>query len=242
MIFNSERWKDDEASEMDRPFAGYLFAEKGYNYFYRNSDLLQWNISAGVLGPSAGGKQVQNTYHRLMNLNRVHGWNYQLHDDLAFNGSVDYHKNILKTGPRRRSVQLHLTGNARIGTIFTNASAGALLKIGMLDHPWISSYYHARIGPSDTSMRKAEFYFFIHPAIRYQVYDATIQGGIFAGDKGPFISSLNDWVYSHQWGIVFAQGRWTAQLSMTFETKEATTMRGQERYGAVALAYRYGSQ
>ncbi len=67
----------------DRPYAGVLLATFGYNA--RNGARLRTTqLSLGMVGPSAQGKQVQDAVHNLLGDEKFMGWDNQLHDEPVF--------------------------------------------------------------------------------------------------------------------------------------------------------------
>lgn len=66
----------------DRPYAGYLAATTSLIQDVGNTR----NViagSLGVIGPSAGGRLVQNGFHAVISDTPSHGWGYQLPDEPA---------------------------------------------------------------------------------------------------------------------------------------------------------------
>ena len=72
-----------------------------------------------------------------------------------------------------------------------------------------------------------------------QLYNATLQGGMFRKDKGPVTASIEPWLYQHRVGLMFASRPISAVLAIVHRTKEARTMRRAENYGSILLSYRF---
>lgn len=64
----------------DHPYSAWLYGVVGAGY-ETDSTLDLFSLRAGVVGPSALGKQLQNGYHRLASEATTEGWNTQLHDE-----------------------------------------------------------------------------------------------------------------------------------------------------------------
>jgi hypothetical protein len=84
-----------------------------------------------------------------------------------------------------------------------------------------------------------EFFLYYHPSLMFQLYNATVQGGMFRKDKGPITSSIEPFMFSQQLGIMFSLHRYTAGLQVTFQSKEATTQRSQHSYGSFQIGYAF---
>jgi len=84
-----------------------------------------------------------------------------------------------------------------------------------------------------------ELYFYYYPELTYQFYNATVQGGYFRKDKGPYISDLEDLVLAHQFGTAFAMSRCTVRLEVTIQSKESKSQRFTHDYGGIHLGYRF---
>jgi lipid A 3-O-deacylase len=77
-IFTAQDHTHKFASPNDRPFAGWLYA--GLNWIQNVDDqqLTSFEVQAGIVGPWALGRQVENGFHDIVNIGRVHAWRFQL--------------------------------------------------------------------------------------------------------------------------------------------------------------------
>ncbi len=104
-----------------------------------------------------------------------------------------------------------------------------------------SAWWEANLSTEADKARKQkrEFFFYFEPLITYQVFNATLQGGLFTNQTGRYTTKSQPLVYSHRFGVVCAQSRWMLQAGYTYKTREAVTMQANENYGTLALAYRF---
>lgn len=240
MIFNPYKYSVIFPTEMDRPFAGYLYAKFSRSKFYRNSSNLQYGISAGVLGNASGAKATQRRYHDLINIYDVEGWTYQLKNEIGVNLSGQYSYPL--SGKLRESGAVDVNGivKASLGNTFTNGVAGILFRVGRLADPSRSVAWNSRISKQGSEpVDRTEFFVFFQPEVMYQVYNATLQGGLFRDDPGPVTAPLEPWVYQHRVGLMFAAHRYSAVLAVVHRTREASSMRRKENYGSVMFGYRF---
>ncbi|HEY0677101.1 MAG TPA: lipid A deacylase LpxR family protein [Chitinophagaceae bacterium] len=240
MIFNPYKYSITDPEQMDRPFAGYLFVKASRSGFFSNEANLQYGLSAGILGKPSGAEQTQRVYHDLINIYKVEGWDYQLKDEFGLNIHAQYTHPV--TGELRRGSGLDLNAivKASAGNTFTNGVAGLLLRIGLLEKPSQSVAWSSRLHREQAGyFRKSEFFIFYQPEVMLQVYNATLQGGLFRSDKGPVRAELQPWLYQHRMGLMFAQDRCSIIFAVVHRTREARGMRRKENYGSVQLAYRF---
>lgn len=224
------------ATEIDRPYCGYLFLRYNQTQFLKHKTLFIPSISIGLLGPVSGGEGLQNTYHRLLGYANFNGWKYQIGNTLTVDLGMIYAKTILESS----GIKLVGTTEFNLGTTFTNAKLGGMLVTGAFETDDISALWNARIGSKAAkSKRKYEFFGYLHPQLIAQGYNATVQGGIW-GNKGTAItSSISPWVFQQNIGLCYASGRVTTKLEYIYQTKETITQTKDQRYASVQINYRF---
>jgi lipid A 3-O-deacylase len=113
----------------DRPYAGYLAATVSLIQDVENTRNVV-GMSLGVIGPSAGGRLIQNGFHALINTEPAHGWSAQLHDEpaLQFSASRTWRKQLVSLGPVETDVLPAVA--LGVGTVRDYVQAGARLRIG----------------------------------------------------------------------------------------------------------------
>lgn len=239
MIFNPYKYSITDPEQMDRPFAGYLYLKATRSRFFAKGNNLQYGLAAGVMGPSSRAAQTQRSYHNLINIYQVHGWGYQLKDEVGVNLYAQYTHPLSAPPARRQIVDLHAIARANLGNTFTNATAGLLFRIGPMEKSSQSVSWSSRLHSLKPDyIRRMELFLFFQPEIMAQGYNATLQGGLFRKDKGPVTVPLQRMVYQHRIGIAWARGRYSAIIADVHRTKEAKSMRRKENYGSVQVSYR----
>jgi lipid A 3-O-deacylase len=78
-------------ANMDRPFAGWFYGSYGSTVFNTKNNIIEYTLTAGVVGPSAKGAEVQRGWHKFIGLYKVYGWEYQLKNTAGFNVSAAYY-------------------------------------------------------------------------------------------------------------------------------------------------------
>ena len=234
-IYTSESIHNNYIWEIDRPFTAHLFLEKGFRFFLRTGAVAKVSLSAGVTGKAALGQTVQDTYHSLLGLVHSNGWYYELNSAAAINMDLSWFSPIMKTTAEKPDLMISF--QLRGGTAFTDVTTGMFLRLGKKNHPSASSYYDARIGVIEPGK---EIFFYFYPRLRYQFFNATVQGGAFIKDKGFFTASLHPWQWIQEAGVQVARARWTFQAALTVQEKEARSMRKNVWFGTLGLKYRCG--
>jgi lipid A 3-O-deacylase len=116
----------------DRPWAGYLYGSRLVKQSYK---VAAWNaerqdrfeISLGVVGPLALGREVQNFVHRAKGIGEGMGWDHQLDNEPTILLRYDA---ILRLPACAKYVDFQPYGRAFLGTVLTAADLGASLRIG----------------------------------------------------------------------------------------------------------------
>jgi hypothetical protein len=129
----------------DHPYAGWLYGGVSLMQERDGAGLENLELLAGVVGPSALGKQVQNDFHDLIQVGEAHGWSHQLHDEPG----------VVLTYERKWRFEQPLLGGlaidvipetgASLGNVFTYAAAGGTVRFG---HNLKGDYGPTHIRPS----------------------------------------------------------------------------------------------
>ena len=191
----------------DRPFASYMYV--GHRSERLTADggaslSAQWSL--GYMGPRVGAQQFQAEIHRLIDDDRPRGWRNQIDDDLVLQLEVGGTYRLFQHASLfdlRAELQL------RGGTLYSDATAGLLLRFGLLGAP---------LGPPDHDPR---FYLWARAEGRVVGFNATLQGGVF-GDSVYTLSahSVERLVGVAQSGITLEVGAFGLSFSTTFITPE----------------------
>jgi lipid A 3-O-deacylase len=232
--------KSSYADNLDRPYTGFLFLKSGLSYLYKNENVLRWNGIIGVTGEAAQGEEIQRIIHQVLGFKPAYGWEAQLKSEFSINAEASYYQHLTKP-KEKKSFDAFFVSNATIGTTFTKFSAGTLFRLGAIEPSYKSAWWDGRISNSidNSPGRHHEFFFYFEPSVVAQVFNATVQEGLFTDQQGRFTSKIQPFIYQHKFGGMYARNKWTAQLGYTYRTKEAKTMKGKEVYGTIAIGYRF---
>lgn len=109
----------------DRPYAGWLYL--GFSANLKEKLSAQYfELDVGMVGPSALGKQVQNTVHDMIPKQRGMGWQNGLNDEPTLQLYYQKRFKIIEN----RNVDLLPFYGAGLGNVLIGAHIGAIVRIG----------------------------------------------------------------------------------------------------------------
>jgi len=135
----------------DRPYAGWLYVGPSLLQETDGNQLENFEIEAGVIGPGALGRQVQNDFHQFIGIHEAQGWSNQLQNEpggvLAYDRLWRFGVPFLhwEDGGVQDGVDIVPQLGATIGNVFDYVQAGAQLRIG---HHLETDYGPIRVRPS----------------------------------------------------------------------------------------------
>ncbi len=129
-IFTPEDHTHKFVGPSDRPFAGWLYT--GFSWIQNDNDreLTSFEIQAGIVGSWALGRQVENTFHDIFNIGRVHGWRSQLGNEFGAVAFWDRRWRFNHDLGNGYSWEVIPGVELAAGNVFTYAGANALVRWG----------------------------------------------------------------------------------------------------------------
>ena len=230
----------DDPRYIDRPFAAYLYIGSNLNFLFKDESNLKLSAQIGVVGPSALGKETQQSIHNLFGLYHPSGWEYQIDNDFEINLSAQYNRLLARSS----WADVSLTSYANLGNGFTGAGIGPMLRLGDFNQLFNSESTQSTAIKSTNfkPLHDHELFFYYQPQLNVVVYDATVQGSLFAS-KSPTSMEITRqperFVFSNQLGIGYSGKRFVADVAAVFHTKDVKTEFESEQWGNVTLLYRF---
>ncbi len=230
-IFTPTDYSRRDLIHDDRPYAAVLLAGLGYNV--RNDDRLHTTqLQFGVVGPSAQGKQTQNSAHKLLGGDRFRGWDHQLQDEPVFRLVHErmrrYRFDTQRQDERGWDAIAH--GGGSFGNLSTYANAGAELRYGLRLPEDFGSTPLRPAGENtatdhrgDPGRRPFAAHVFLASDLRWVLRDITLDGNTFRRshrvDKRRFVGEIG-------YGVALIRGRWKFALARYHSSRE---FEGQEQ-------------
>ncbi len=229
-------------TEIDRPITGYLYGSFAATT-YKNKSFLKLGVAVGTIGPAAQGKRVLDLVHPVLKIDAdFWDWmfDYGLKNEIGINTTADYGFSLLE-GHLPSIVQLTPVSTLNLGTTFTNVSQSVTLQVGKQNKLYESGYWNSRLRNNESSAPKhrQEIFAYYKPAIMYQLYNATVQGGLFRSDKGRISDKTAPIVFSNEIGAMFSDDRLSISAHYNFTTREARLQENNQTYGGLKFSYRF---
>lgn len=121
----------------DRPYAAWSFvgftarALTPGDPDTRRDRLDAWSLRLGLVGPSSQGDEIQIAWHELWGYQRPNGWRHQLDDEVAGDLAYTQRRRLLHQPlVSELASDLELAGQARLGTVHTDAALGLSARLG----------------------------------------------------------------------------------------------------------------
>lgn len=230
LMYNARNGSYKEAWKIDRPVTAYLFGRFGQTRFIK-SNVLSWKLGIGTIGPNALGRQMQEFIHSSLGMYKPQEWQYQLRNAFSADANITYAPQIFK---EQATVNLYPVVASDLGLTFTNIKASTILTIGKKNTNSKSSLWNASLNKTESDSDFESFFFF-KPTIQYNIYNATIQGGMFSDD--PNAGTLNRLLFIPKIGWQYARKRISLNLSISYTNKEAKEQRNDQWYGSIVFNY-----
>jgi len=225
--------------EHDRPFAGYLYGSFGIKNVYKNNTILQYTLQAGVIGPNAFGKELQDFIHDIYGFKKAVGWKFQIENAIALNFNANYICFLGKNDGN--TMDISWINTAKLGTVYTNVSSGFYARFGLnsLSEITNSIAFNTNLNNDTTTTKRAvESFFFLKPTIRYAFYDATLQGS-FLNTTSLVTKELIPLVFTVEIGLKFTVNRFNFGYTFNYNTSKSEGLRYTygNKYGTINVNY-----
>lgn len=226
-------------TQHDRPFAGYLYGSFSYHFLYKNHQNLKTTLQVGFIGKNALGRELQNFVHDIYGFQRAVGWDFQIKDAFALNFNAAYVKHLGMISSKL--IDFNIIAKSRIGTIYTDASAGFISRIGFSKLTDIANSiaFGTNINNENTTFsRERESFIFIKPMVQAIFYDATFQGS-FLNTGSPITKDPNNLKFELEIGFQFTANRFNFGYIFNYQTNKTDNLRfdNGNRFGRILIAY-----
>lgn len=241
----------------DRPYGAWLYA--GVSLTRGNRPDLKRNdpralfedrivLNIGVIGTNALGEQVQNTWHRFLNIATSKGWHNQLKTEPAVQLYLQ-RKWLLRVWPNPDGLGAdflpHFGG--AIGNVFTHLSIGGTFRFGWnlgLEFGPAQRIASAG-GPQPLRLDGFRCYIFARLEGRAVLFNAFLDGNLFRGPvRRPSVNGISEeheinrehFVADFEVGLYLAYGPFSASLTSITRTREFEEQDDSFTFGAVHVS------
>jgi lipid A 3-O-deacylase len=195
----------------DRPFAAAVLLKTfGTATDFADKYKISSALSTGVIGPVAGGKEIQTAIHHWTNNPQPEGWHNQIANDLVLNYQLSYQK------------QLFNLGKHFLGTVDACVEAGTLSDKANIGITVMGGFFNDPFSIRSVNKKKIKIFVYEHPEWNIVAYNASLQGGLFNKSNIYTIPAegLSRRVFQNNWGIVMAIGRMYLEYSQSYISPE----------------------
>ncbi len=227
----------------DRPYAAWLHTTFTLESVRENQAGAawqdQWKLDLGVVGPWALGRQVQNTWHKLINVEQANGWANQLRNEPTVDVSFERAWRSAKTDTTFLGLDTDTIpyGVVALGNAQTYAGVGAIIRLGPdLPDDFGPSRIYPGIGGSDWFHASPGFdwYVFGGGELRGVARDIFLDGNTFRDsqsvDKKPFVGDI-------KLGAVALYGDTRLSFTHVFRTREFYGQPKIDQFGSITLSF-----
>lgn len=223
----------------DQPYAAQLY---GAFSLSRSTERMQtlYELQAGVVGPSALGEQVQNNYHRLINVPRLNGWDYQLKDEPTLGAIAERRWRLPLGMVAGLNTELIPSAVAALGNVSIYAGGGGMLRIGTgLDADWGPARIRPALAGSAFFQPRQDFGWYVFAGLDGRVVgrDLFLDGNTFR-ENGPSVDRSLVVGEAQAGGAVFWRGTRVA-YTQVLRSKEFGGQRGTQTFGSISISFRF---
>jgi hypothetical protein len=171
------------------------------------------SFSAGAIGWTALGAEMQTAIHSAFNNITPYGWPNQIQNDVVLNYQVDYERQLISY---KQLFSLSTDISGRIGTLSDKAGAGLTIMAGHFDSPFMNTL---------ATKKNFRIYVYEHARVNIIGYDATLQGGMF-NKSSPYTvpdSDISRLTYENRFGLVIIYHRLYLEYFQSLLSKEFST-------------------
>lgn len=182
----------------DRPYAGWLYGALTFQAQSADARLLRVvEISLGVVGPGALGRQAQNRVHQFLGIPSANGWDHQLHNEPGLILSWERRYRVGKINLPVAGLQSDLVarGGLSLGNIRTNLTTGLAVRAGWWLPPDFGADLIRPAAGSVASSPRFSAYAFASTEARLVARDIFLDGNTWRAspsvNKRPLVADLN---------------------------------------------------
>ena len=227
----------------DLPYSAALFFSYGHGRVLdrggRRDVLLVWELQFGVVGPAAGGPTIQNSFHRLVGVPTMPGWQTQQPNEFVANLNWDFRKRFDLPGARPGLRDLILRSGVQLGTIRTEVIFGGQARWGKgLARSWGNATIRQSPAFDPVDRLRGDLsdpvaaWFFVDAQVQVVVGNYATDGSNFRSTRGvnrePIVGQLG-------FGYSFQFHHFAATLYSTLRSHEFEAQQSLHGVGGIKL-------
>lgn len=226
----------------DLPYSGALFASLGRGYLFpERQAMASVEVKVGVIGPSALGRQAQNSFHRVIGSSAL-DWDRQMPDEPVVNFDAEVRRRIDLDGPEHSHWDLLVRARGSLGNLRSGLSLGAQLRFGVLDQGWGHGFIrqsNAWVDPVTANEAGYQgWHFFTDASLEVMPHDYTTSGPTFSDFEFEAPVETRPIVAQFAVGILTRLNHASFSFSVAHRTKEFSGQQGSgHAYGSFRFTF-----
>ncbi len=223
----------------DQPYAGWLYGSA--ILISDNDDTLDtFQLTLGLVGPSAMGEQVQDTVHYLIDYQQPQGWDHQLKDEPGVIISYDRkYRNVFEESPFGLGFDITPSAGFNLGNIYTDAGVALMARLGRdLPSDYGPPLIRPAISGSQFFVPNKDFGWYLFGGIggRAVAHNIFYDGNTFRDspsvDKEPFVAEA-------QMGLAITLGDTRVSYTHVVRTDQFKGQKSPDEYGSINVSFRF---
>lgn len=228
----------------DRPYAGYLAL--GFTATMQLDDICElFSLEIGTVGPNARGREVQNGFHRLIEIPETNGWDNQLKNEPTLQLAYQRRQRVYEVYARNsKNFDTIPFWGAALGNVTVAAHVGVIARVG-INIP-------DDFGPSRPSATDGDMFTVPKDESKLKGWGLYAFGGLRGHavahniflDGNTFVEShhveRNPWVAEHEIGWGAHLGQWSLIWRYVTRTPEFTENTRTDSFASVSFSYYHG--
>jgi len=227
-IFTPKSITSPDSVENDQPYSAFILATNFSVLINPDAHLKISNeFGIGVMGPAAGGEEMQKFVHEIVNSPTPIGWENQLQNTFLIDYQFRIEKGFFNDWTANHIIPF---AAARVGTLTNRLQIGLMLKFGNR-----SQYVFAK--PNKESKLIWEWVFSAN--LQGVFYDATLQGSMFKNDPNALDKSeIKSHQYQFRTGFNANYKSFSLRYMLNFNSSGLNSAIFH-RYGSVNIGYSF---
>jgi len=244
LMFTPEDKFKQTLDKTDRPYAGWLYMGVGYQARTANK-LHSFELNIGVVGPASLAQQAQNLIHDARGIERFHGWDNQLDNELGVQLIFERKRRFRPVKEKlfnQIDTDLITHWGASLGNVASYVNGGAQWRVGgSLPKDFGMSTLRPggegnNPGLGDPVNRSLNIHGFIATDVRAVAHNIFLDGNTFSDSHSVY---KEHFVADVTVGVSAVYKRWNVSYSQVYRTKEFKGQQSAQKYGALSLSYSY---
>ncbi|MFZ2619655.1 MAG: lipid A deacylase LpxR family protein [Alphaproteobacteria bacterium] len=243
-LYTPENTKTSTPQPTDRPYAALLYGSIGYTAAPEDLSVVDdVEFLAGMVGPAAMGREVQQLVHEAVDGIKPRGWAHQLENEPVLMLSAQRRwPNVWEA--QGDTLKLSLTPHAgfAVGNLLTYGAAGGTLSLTAKNAPVQDQPLRVRpalpgTGYFEPSGNRLGWSVFGGVEGRAMAHSVFLDGNTFRSDSPRVDKRVA--VFDAQTGVAFTYGNARVAYTVVYRSKEFHGQDDANIFGALTLSLRY---